>query len=119
MASNTLLTLLATLAMFHSLPSLHGLPLRSTTVHQALPSGRVRSHGGFLGGYGFKITGLTRSYNEPHFVLRGQQQKQQRQRQESHRFEVEEELPVVEKEGTLPVVEEARQLLVVEDIILR
>ena len=103
--------------MFHSLPSLHGLPLRSTTVHQALPSGRVRSHGGFLGGYGFKITGLTRSYNEPHFVLGGQQQQQQRQ--ESQRIEVEEELPVVEKEETLPVVEEARQLLVVEDIILR
>ena len=32
--------------------------------------GRVKSHGGFLGGYPFKVSGLTRSFALPDFVLR-------------------------------------------------
>merc|ERR1712179_258946 len=82
MASNTIIILLGSLAMLHSLPLLHALPNRSTTVHRILPGGRVKSHGGFLGGYGFKITGLTRSYAEPDFVLRSRQQQPQQQQQQ-------------------------------------
>ena len=52
------------------LPCALSLPLRSTTVHRLAPSGRVRSHGGFLGGYGFRLSGDTRSYATPDFVLR-------------------------------------------------
>merc|ERR1712179_183030 len=106
MASNTIIILLGSLAMLHSLPLLHALPNRSTTVHRILPGGRVKSHGGFLGGYGFKITGLTRSYAEPDFVLRSRQQQpqqQQQQPQESDGLEVVEQLSV---EAQLPEVEE-------------
>ena len=52
------------------LPCALSLPLRSTTVHRLASSGSVRSHGGFLGGYGFRLTGDTRSYATPDFVLR-------------------------------------------------
>lgn len=45
-------------------------PLRSTTVHRLLPSGKVRSHGGFLGGYGFRVSGNLRSFATPDFLLR-------------------------------------------------
>merc|ERR1712179_771030 len=107
MASNTIIILLGSLAMLHSLPLLHALPNRSTTVHRILPGGRVKSHGGFLGGYGFKITGLTRSYAEPDFVLRSRQQQpqqQQQQPQESDGLEVVEQLSMVEVEEKLPAV---------------
>ena len=56
------------LASFAS-PS-HSLPLQSTTVHRVDASGRVKSHGGFLGGYPFKVSGLTRSFATPDFILR-------------------------------------------------
>ena len=62
--------MLAPSFMLLLLPCALALPLRSTTVHRLAPSGRVRSHGGFLGGYPFRVTGDTRSYATPDFVLR-------------------------------------------------
>ena len=53
-----------------SLQSSHSLPLQSTTVHRVDATGRVKSHGGFLGGYPFKVSGLTRSFAPPDFILR-------------------------------------------------
>ena len=52
------------------LPLSQSLPLQSTTVHRVDSEGRVKSHGGFLGGYPFKVSGLTRSFALPDFVLR-------------------------------------------------
>jgi hypothetical protein len=63
--------LLPLLLLLHPAP----LPgLRSTTVHRLHPSGRVSSHGGFLAGYGFRVSGQTRSFATPDFLLRGQVQ---------------------------------------------
>ena len=45
-------------------------PLSSTTVHRVMDSGAVRSHGGFLGGYPFKVSGQTRSFARPDFRAR-------------------------------------------------
>ena len=62
---------LAPLLLIASLPSSsYSLPLQSTTVHRVDAAGRVKSHGGFLGGYPFKVSGLTRSFALPDFVLR-------------------------------------------------
>merc|ERR1712215_259040 len=123
MATNTILLLL-----LGSLPMLlEGLPiLQSTTVHRILPNGRVKSHGGFLGGYGFKITGLTRSYVQPDFVLRGLHQQEQygesqrlevedQEYGEPHRFEVEEQLSLVEEEEKFPVLDSEKEPPAVDD----
>ena len=65
------LLLLASLLLLGSIPSSsYSLPLQSTTVHRVDAAGRVKSHGGFLGGYPFKVSGLTRSFAPPDFILR-------------------------------------------------
>ena len=65
------LLLLSSLLLVASLPSSsYSLPLQSTTVHRVDALGRVKSHGGFLGGYPFKVSGLTRSFATPDFILR-------------------------------------------------
>ena len=60
----------STTACLLLLPLSQSLPLQSTTVHRVDSEGRVKSHGGFLGGYPFKVSGLTRSFALPDFVLR-------------------------------------------------
>ena len=66
-----LLLPLASILLLASFPSpTHSLPLQSTTVHRVDAAGRVKSHGGFLGGYPFKVSGLTRSFATPDFILR-------------------------------------------------
>ena|ERR1719500_2124523 len=63
--------LLASLLLVASLPSSsYSIPLQSTTVHRVDAANRVKSHGGFLGGYPFKVSGLTRSFATPDFILR-------------------------------------------------
>merc|ERR1712080_377484 len=63
--------LLASLLLIASLPSSSfSHPLQSTTVHRVDAADRVKSHGGFLGGYPFKVSGLTRSFATPDFILR-------------------------------------------------
>ena len=65
------LLLLASLLLVASLPSSsYSIPLQSTTVHRVDAANRVKSHGGFLGGYPFKVSGLTRSFATPDFILR-------------------------------------------------
>ena len=60
----------STTACLLLLPLSQSLPLQSTTVHKVDSEGKVKSHGGFLGGYPFKVSGLTRSFALPDFVLR-------------------------------------------------
>ena len=67
-----LLLPLASILLLASFPSpTHSLPLQSTTVHRVDAAGRVKSHGGFLGGYPFKVSSIqTRSFATPDFILR-------------------------------------------------
>ena len=68
--SRLLLPLASLLLLASFPPPTHSLPLQSTTVHRVDASGRVKSHGGFLAGYPFKVSGLTRSFATPDFILR-------------------------------------------------
>merc|ERR1712210_399898 len=81
---------LAPLLLIASLPSSsYSLPLQSTTVHRVDAANRVKSHGGFLGGYPFKVSGLTRSFATPDFILRPGGNPRQTESAESNIEEVE------------------------------
>ena len=69
--SRLLLPLASLLLLASFPPPTHSLPLQSTTVHRVDASGRVKSHGGFLAGYPFKLSSIqTRSFATPDFILR-------------------------------------------------
>ena len=67
MSPSSLLLLVSSLPQYFLLPLPEADPGLSTTVHRILPDGTIKSHGGFLAGWPFKVSGQEREHVDPDF----------------------------------------------------